>query len=195
MERELTQRCQRSVRVAEFVPMDVTRTIKTGSDEAAVSSCKMPLFAGYVEALYARNAWLAVRVDIWTSSDICFRQVKWANVFLQERKEEVAMPVTHGGAMVNLQKVEKVDLGMEDRGDIPALTGKELTNVLENVVNQVIDEFQALQVQVSQQMKNGKALPSCQSLISVVQFCVRPCRLQRPREPSLSTKCCNIILH
>ncbi|KAL3658176.1 hypothetical protein V7S43_016806 [Phytophthora oleae] len=157
MERELTRRCRRSVRVAEFVPMDATRTIKTGSDEAACSSCKTPLFAGYVEALYARSAWLAVRVDIWTSSDICFRQVKWANVYLQERAEEVAMSMANGSAMANLQKVEKIDLRMEDRGDIPALTGKELTNVLEDVVKQVVDAFQELQVQTLQAATSPRA--------------------------------------
>ncbi|KAK1940522.1 hypothetical protein P3T76_007973 [Phytophthora citrophthora] len=157
MERELTRQCRRSVRVAEFVPIEATRTIKTGSEAAAVSSCKKPLFAGYVEALYARNAWLAVRVDIWTSSDICFRQVKWAKVYLQENEKEMTIPVGNGGAMAKLQKVEKLDLRMEDRGDIPALTGKELTNVLEDVVKQVINEFQVLQVQVLQAATSPRA--------------------------------------
>ncbi|KAF1774515.1 hypothetical protein GQ600_9481 [Phytophthora cactorum] len=74
MERELTRRCRRSVRVAEFVTVDAFSATRTGGDAASSADRKTPLFAGYVEVLYARNAWLAVRVDIWMSRDVCHRQ-------------------------------------------------------------------------------------------------------------------------
>lgn len=86
MERELSRRCRRCVRVAEFVTVGAaasssSSTVRTGNGSGAASAegDRTPLFAGYVEVLHARNAWLAVRVDIWTIRDTCFRQGANAN--------------------------------------------------------------------------------------------------------------------
>ncbi|KAG6970633.1 hypothetical protein JG687_00002512 [Phytophthora cactorum] len=148
MERQLTRRCRRSVRVAEFVTVDAFSATRTGGDAASSADRKTPLFAGYVEVLYARNAWLAVRVDIWMSRDVCHRQVKSSSVYLQQSENEVAVAMAYGSELTALQNVEKLDLSVADRGELPALTGDELTKVLEDVVKQF-----ALQAATSQRAK------------------------------------------
>ncbi|KAL4118445.1 hypothetical protein PRIC2_010770 [Phytophthora ramorum] len=105
------------------------------------------LFAGYVEALYARNAWLAVRVDMWASGSTCFRQVRSSSVYLQKSGEDVAL----GGAMTQLHQVAKLNVGIATRGDeLPALSGDELTIALEAVVQQAVEAFRQVQVQALQ---------------------------------------------
>ncbi|KAG2765807.1 hypothetical protein PC129_g3922 [Phytophthora cactorum] len=150
MERQLTRRCRRSVRVAEFVTVDAFSATRTGGDAASSADRKTPLFAGYVEVLYARNAWLAVRVDIWMSRDVCHRQVKSSSVYLQQSENEVAVAMAYGSELTALQNVEKLDLSVADRGELPALTGDELTKVLEDVVKQFVDTFREQQVQALQ---------------------------------------------
>ncbi|OWZ11171.1 hypothetical protein PHMEG_00015851 [Phytophthora megakarya] len=147
MERELTRRCRRSIRVAEFVTDTFAlRAVRTGGREVSYSERKMPLFAGFVEVLYARKAWLIVRVDIWTSRDICLRQVKCASVYLIDQEVEVVKD-----AMPALHRVETLGLSMAGRGKLPALTGDELTNALEEVVMQIVDTFRVLQAQTASQ--------------------------------------------
>ncbi|KAG7391393.1 hypothetical protein PHYPSEUDO_004928 [Phytophthora pseudosyringae] len=157
MERELTRRCRRSVRVAEFVAADSVCSINTGSKEAVNAGRETPLFAGYVEALYARNAWLAARVDIWASRDTCYRQVKSSSVHLQQNEEQVAVQVANGSELTALQKVEELGLSVADRGEPLALTGDELTKVLKDVVKQLVDAFQAVQVQSLQAAPSQRA--------------------------------------
>ncbi|KAL4167371.1 hypothetical protein KRP22_012857 [Phytophthora ramorum] len=148
MERELARRCGRQVRVAEFVTPSAKDTIRTGGANAAADSRNAPmLFAGYVEALYARNAWLAVRVDMWASGSTCFRQVRSSSVYLQKSGEDVAL----GGAMTQLHQVVTLNVGVATRGDeLPALSGDELTIALEAVVQQAVEAFRQVQVQALQ---------------------------------------------
>ncbi|KAI9983380.1 hypothetical protein PInf_007400 [Phytophthora infestans] len=153
MELELTRRCRRRVRVAELVAVDSFGAIRTGVDSAASVDRKTPLFAGYVEALYARNAWLAVRVDIWTSRDV----FKSSSVYLQQNENEVAVDVANGSELKALQKVEKLDLNVADLGELPTLTGDELTKVLEDVVKQLVDAFREQQVQTLQSVTSQRA--------------------------------------
>ncbi|ETK82708.1 hypothetical protein L915_11949 [Phytophthora nicotianae] len=158
MERELTRRCRRSVRVAEFVAVDALSTIRTGGDVASSTERKTPLFAGYVEVLYARNAWLVARVDIWTSRDVCHRQVKFSSVYVQQNENEVsAVAVTNGGGLTALQNVEKIALNVADRGEMPALTNDDLAKVLEDVVKQLVDVFREQQVQTLQAATSQRA--------------------------------------
>ncbi|GMF64788.1 unnamed protein product [Phytophthora lilii] len=182
MERGLTRRCRRAVRVAEFVAPEAAdaRALRTGGAAAATLDGKTPLFAGFVEVLHARNAWLAVRVDIWTSRDACYRQgadaaaedktitlacipftfvfvlplfaVKSSSVYLHEglTGEDVAVQAANGDAMATLQKVKRLELNVSTRGDeLPALSVDELTAILEEVGQQLVEAFQAVQVQVS----------------------------------------------
>ncbi|KAE9049944.1 hypothetical protein PR003_g2976 [Phytophthora rubi] len=165
MELELSRRCRRIVRVAEFVTVGAaalsgSSAVRTGngSGAASVAGDRTPLFAGYVEVLHARNAWLAVRVDIWTSRDTCFRQVKAASAYLHESLNDVALGVPTGEAMNKLQQVKPLRINVSSRGDeLPALTGDELTATLEEVVTQLIDAFQEMQVQALQAATSQRA--------------------------------------
>ncbi|TDH67194.1 hypothetical protein CCR75_004847 [Bremia lactucae] len=146
MERELTRRCGRSVRVAEFVAADATSTIWTDEDVTERSFCKMPLFEGYVEVKYARQAWLSARVDIWSLGDACFRQVKSVSVYLQHNKKNLTVAMEK--ELTALQKVANISVtNGANQGELPALTSDELTQVLEELVQQVVDAFREQQVQ------------------------------------------------
>ncbi|KAG6621306.1 uncharacterized protein IUM83_11129 [Phytophthora cinnamomi] len=153
MERELSRRCRRCVRVAEFVgpAAAAPSTARTGD--------RAPLFAGFVEVLYARNAWLAARVDIWTSRDTCFRQVKATSAHLHESLNDVALgaPPT-GEAIRKLQQVKSLGIKVSSsRGDeLPTLTGDELTATLKEVVTQLVAAFQEVQVQVIARSQRAK---------------------------------------
>ncbi|CAI5736941.1 unnamed protein product [Peronospora destructor] len=163
---ELRRRCQRHVRVAEFVVVDAMSLgpIRTDSNGAIPpNGNQLTLFAGLVEVLYARNAWLAVRVDIWTSSDICYRQVKFLNGYLhkglnaEDHVDQVLLEMTHNDSWMTLQQVEELEMSIADRGDLPALTADELTQVLTDVVQKVVDTFKAVQVQTLQTSTSQRA--------------------------------------
>ncbi|CAH0487310.1 unnamed protein product [Peronospora farinosa] len=162
---ELRRRCRRNVRVAEFVLVDAcNKTIRTDGNGAIPSNTKkLTLFAGLVEVLYARNAWLAVRVDIWTSRNICYRQVKFSTVYLHkgfndnDQVNQDLLEMIPTNAWKTLQQVEKLEFTMSDRGNLPALTADELTEVLTDVVQKIVETFKAVQVQILQTSTSQRA--------------------------------------
>ncbi|CEG41197.1 uncharacterized protein PHALS_11560 [Plasmopara halstedii] len=147
MERELTRRCRHIVRIAEFVNVKTTNTIRTGYDARVSLGHTIPLFAGNVEVLYARSVWLAVRIDIWSSNDSCYCQVKALSVYLQHNKDQRKVAVTNGSALNAMQEAQKLALSAKNWDEGAALTSEELLNVLDDVVKQVILAFQEQQVQ------------------------------------------------
>lgn len=157
MERELTRRCRHNVRVAEFVALHAISTLQTGSNTKASLDHNLPLFSGYVEILYARTAWLAVRIDIWMHKDACYRQVKSLSVYMHQNEDERKVAVTSGSKLIALQEKEQIALCTENRGEVPVLTSDELTRMLENVIMQLIIAFRDAQVQVLETLASQRA--------------------------------------
>uniref|UniRef100_A0AAV1U1U1 Uncharacterized protein n=1 Tax=Peronospora matthiolae TaxID=2874970 RepID=A0AAV1U1U1_9STRA len=161
----------RIVRVAEVVPTDemplsVIRT--TGKTSITLETANALVFAGLVEVLYARNVWLAARADIWTTrGSCCFCRVKCVSVYLQEsticgdKATEFEVTKTSQEKVVTaLQKsVHKLQWNVSSSGHNTAiaLTRDELTNVLVEVAQRLVDAFQAVQVQTVQASASPRA--------------------------------------